>query len=30
MFSDTLLGPDEIKVLAGSAGYGKHIFVVAR
>jgi hypothetical protein len=30
MFSDTLLGPDEIRVLAGGAGYSKHIFVVAR
>ena len=30
MFSHTLLGPDEIRVLAGGAGYIKHIFVVAR
>ena len=30
MFSHTLLRPDEIRVLAGGAGYSKHIFVVAR
>ena len=30
MFSHTLLGPDEIRVVAGGAGYIEHIFVVAR
>ena len=30
MFSHTLLGPDEIRVLAGGVGYSKHIYVVAR
>ena len=30
MFSHTLLAPDEIRVVAGGAGYIEHIFVVAR
>ena len=29
MFSHTLLGPDEVEVLVGRAGYNMQIFVVA-